>query len=253
MDVELLDGERIDDLHIRGYQIIQSKNRFCFGMDAVLLSDFVNAKPEAKILDMGTGTGIIPILLEAKQKGAMFEALEIQHESADMAARSVDMNHLSEKIHIVEGDIKEASLIFGASSFDMVTCNPPYMNYQHGITNCAMPKAIARHEMLCTLEDVVREASKLVRTGGSFYLIHRPFRLAEIINKLLEFRLEPKRMRLVYPYVDKEPNMVMIEAVRGGKSMVRVEPPLIIYEERGKYSQEIFKIYGYDENGKPKK
>lgn len=244
MGVELENGERIDDLHIRGYQIIQRKDRFCFGMDAVLLSDFVQTKQEECLLDLGTGTGIIPILLEAKQKGSSFQALEIQKESADMARRSVKLNGLEQKIQIVDGDIKEASSIFKPSSFDAITCNPPYMTYQHGIANPTMPKAIARHEILCTLDDVIREASKLVKPNGSFYLIHRPFRLAEIIGKLLEYHLEPKRMRLVYPYVDKEPNMVMIEAVRGGKSMIKIEPPLIVYREKGNYTDEIGRIYG---------
>ena len=247
MKVEIFEQERIDDLHIKGYQIIQSQDRFCFGMDAVLLSDFVRGKKNANVLDMGTGTGIIPILLEAKEKGAKFTALEIQEESAKMAERSVLLNGLQEKITIVTGDIKEASKLMKASSFDIVTCNPPYMNYQHGITNPELPKAIARHEILCTLEDVVREASKVVKQKGSFYLIHRPFRLAEIFGTLLAHRLEPKRMRLVYPYVDKEPNMVMIEAVRDGKSMIKVEPPLIVYDKQGNYTEEIYKIYGYEQ------
>lgn len=246
MKVELFEHERVDDLHIKGYQIIQSPERFCFGMDAVLLSDFVREKKNGAVLDMGTGTGIIPILLEAKEKGKIFTALEIQEESAKMARRSVQLNDLEEKIEIITGDIKEASKLMKASSFDIVTCNPPYMNHQHGITNPELPKAIARHEILCTLEDVIREASKLVKPAGSFYLIHRPFRLAEIIATLLKYKLEPKRMRLVYPYIEKEPNMVMIEAVRGGKSMMKVEPPLIVYKEKGKYTEEIYKIYGYE-------
>ena len=246
MKVELFEHERVDDLHIKGYQIIQSPERFCFGMDAVLLSDFVRGKKNGAVLDMGTGTGIIPILLEATEKGKTFTALEIQEESAKMARRSVQLNDLEEKIEIITGDIKEASKLMKASSFDIVTCNPPYMNHQHGITNPELPKAIARHEILCTLEDVVREASKLVKPAGSFYLIHRPFRLAEIIGILLKYKLEPKRMRLVYPYIEKEPNMVMIEAVRGGKSMMKVEPPLIVYKEKGKYTEEIYKIYGYE-------
>ena len=247
MNVEIFEQERIDDLHIKGYQIIQSPERFCFGMDAVLLSDFVKGKKNAQILDMGTGTGIIPILLEAKGKGAKFTALEIQEESAKMAERSVLLNGLQEKITVVTGDMKEASKLMKASSFDIVTCNPPYMNDHHGIVNPGLPKAIARHEILCTLEDIVREASKVVKPKGSFYLIHRPFRLAEIIGTLLKYRLEPKRMRLVYPYVDKEPNMVMIEAVRDGKSMIKVEPPLIVYEEKGTYTNEIYQIYGYEQ------
>ena len=244
MKVQLLDHERIDELHIKGYQIIQSQERFCFGMDAVLLSDFVRGKVGANVLDMGTGTAIIPILLEAKEKGEQFVALEIQHESVDMARRSVELNGLQDKIQVVEGDIKEASKLMKASSFDIVTCNPPYMNSNHGITNPELPKAIARQEILCTLEDVIREGAKLTKQKGSFYLIHRPFRLAEIVGLLLQYKMEPKRMRLVYPYVDKEPNMVMIEAVKGGKSIIQVESPLIVYEKDGTYTEEIYKIYG---------
>ena len=247
MKVELLDNERIDELHIKGYRIIQSQDRFCFGMDAVLLSDFVRGKQGAKVLDMGTGTGIIPILLEAKEKGEQFFALEIQKESVEMAKRSVCLNNLQDKIQLVEGDIKEASKLMKASSFDIVTCNPPYMNSQHGITNPELPKAIARHEILCTLEDVVREGAKLTKQKGSFYLIHRPFRLAEIIGMLLKYKMEPKRMRLVHPYIEKEPNMVMIEAVKGGKSRIQVEAPLIVYKKDGTYTDEIYKIYGMSE------
>ena len=245
MNIKLSNNERIDELHIKGYQIIQSQERFCFGMDAVLLSDFVKGKSGAKILDMGTGTGIIPILLEAKEKGEQFFALEIQKESVEMARRSVQLNGLQDKIQVIEGDIKEASKFMKASSFDIVTCNPPYMNSQHGITNPDLPKAIARHEILCTLEDVVREGAKLTKQRGSFYLIHRPFRLAEIMGMLLKYKLEPKRMRLVYPYIDKEPNMVMIQAVKGGNSRIQIESPLIVYEKNGTYTEEIYKIYGY--------
>lgn len=238
--------ERIDDLQIKGYKIIQDNRYFCFGMDAVLLSDFVRGKKSAKILDMGTGTGIIPILLEAKEKGTEFVGLEIQEESVSMAKRSVILNGLEDRIQIVHGDIKEASKLLKQNIFDIVTCNPPYMTNQHGLTNAEKAKSIARHEILCTLDDVIREGAKLVKERGSFYLIHRPFRLAEIIGKLLQYRLEPKRMRLVYPYIDREPNMVLIEAVKGGNSMIKIEPPLIVYEEDGKYTKEIFDIYQMD-------
>ena len=143
------------------------------------------------------------------------------------------------------GDIKEAGGIFKSASFDVITCNPPYMMGQHGLTNPDAPKAIARHEILCTLEDVVSQAAKLLRSGGHFYMVHRPFRLAEIITTLVNYKLEPKRMQLVYPFVDKEPNMVLIEAVRGGKSRMTVEKPLIVYKEPGVYMPEIYDIYGY--------
>ena len=243
--VELKQDERLDDLERNGYKIIQNPNKFCFGMDAVLLSGFANVKKGEKVLDMGTGTGIIPILLEAKTEGGHFTGLEIQEESADMARRSVAYNHLEEKIDIVTGDIKTASQLFGKASFDVITSNPPYMTNAHGIKNPEAPKAIARHEVLCTLDDLAREAGSLLRPGGRFYLIHRPFRLVEIFQALTKYKLEPKRMQLVHPFIDKEPNMVMIEAVRGGKSMIKVEEPLIVYKEPGVYHDVIYDIYGY--------
>lgn len=245
MIIELKDEERLDDLQRNGYQIIQKKDGFCFGMDAVLLSGFAVVKPGEKAVDLGTGTGIIPILLEAKYEGEHYTGLEIQDEVAEMAARSVALNHLEEKVSIVKGDIKEASRLFGAASFDVVTSNPPYMNDAHGLKNPDLPKAIARHEVLCTLDDVAREAAKLLRPGGRFYMVHRPHRLIEIITALTKYKLEPKRMKMVHPFVDKEANMVLIEAVRGGKSMIKVEAPIVVYREPGVYTQEIYDIYGY--------
>ena len=245
MTVELKENERIDDLERNGYQIIQRTDGFCFGMDAVLLSGFAVVKRGEKVLDLGTGTGIIPILLEAKTEGEHFSALEIQGEVADMARRSVALNRLEKKITIVNGDIKEASQIFGPASFDVVTSNPPYMNDARGLKNPDLPKAIARHEVLCTLEDVVREAAKVLKTGGRFYLVHRPHRLAEIINTLTAYRLEPKRMKMVHPFADREANMVMIEAVRGGGAFLKVEAPVIVFREPGVYIDEIRDVYGY--------
>lgn len=245
MDVELRESERIDDLQRNGYRIIQNPQKFCFGMDAVLLSGFVRVKPGAKVLDLGTGTGIIPLLVEAKTQAAQISAIEIQEESADMARRSVWLNGLEDKIDIVTGDLREADKFFGAASFDVVTCNPPYMIGQHGLKNPDEPKAIARHEILCTLEDVVRTAAKLLKPGGYFCMVHRPFRLAEIITVMTKYKLEPKRMKLVYPYVDKEPNMVLIEGCRGGKPRMTVEKPLIVYKEPNVYTDEIYDVYGY--------
>ena len=245
MTINLKENERIDDLQRNGYQIIQDPNRFCFGMDAVLLSAFAKAKEGDNVLDLCTGTGIIPILMEAKTKADKFVALEIQEDSADMARRSVLLNHLEEKIDIVTGDVKEADTLFKAASFDVITCNPPYMTGQHGLRNKDEAKTIARHEVLCTLEDVIRVSAKLLKPGGNFFMVHRPFRLSEIIVLLHQYKLEPKRMQLVYPYVDKEPNMVLIEANRGGKPRLTVEKPLIVYKEPGIYMPEIYDVYGY--------
>ena len=236
--------ERLDDLNINGYQIIQDPGRFCFGMDAVLLSGFAIVKRGEKVLDLGTGTGIIPILLEAKTQGSHFTGLEIQPESADMAARSVLYNHLEEKISIITGDIKDASNIFGASSFDVITTNPPYMIAEHGLRNEADAKTIARHEVLCTLDDTLMQSARILKQSGRFYMVHRPFRLAEIFSKMIAYGIEPKRMQLVYPSINKEPNMVLIEGYRGGKSRITVEKPLIVYNEDGTYTNEILRIYG---------
>ena len=235
-------GERVDDLQ-NGFYVIQNQDKFCFGMDAVLLSGFARIRKGDHVLDMGTGTGIIPILLRSKTKGEHFTGLEIQEECADMATRSVQYNGLESAVDIVCGDIKEAAGIFGAASFDVVTSNPPYMIGAHGLQNPHMAKAIARHEVLCTLEDVVSQASKVLKDRGRFFMIHRPFRLAEIFSVLTRYKLEPKRMQLVYPYIDREPNMVLIEALKGGNSRITVEKPLIVYEKPGVYTKDILEIY----------
>ena len=225
MITKLLPNERLDDLQIKGYEIIQSPGRFCFGMDAVLLSAFARVKKNEKALDLGTGTGILPILLEAKYPGLHYTGLEIQEESADMARRSVSYNGLEERIDIVTGDIKEAASIFGAASFGVITTNPPYMIGDHGLKNQNEALYIARHEALCTLDDILRESAKILKVKGRFYI-------------------EPKRMRLVYPYIDKEPNMVLIEGMKGGNPRMQVEPPLVVYQKDGSYTEELLALYG---------
>ena len=245
MTIELKDGERLDDLERNGLKIIQDPSRFCFGMDAVLLSGFAYAHKGEKVLDLGTGTGIIPILLSAKTEAEHLAGLEIQEESADMASRSVRLNDLTEKIDIIQGDIKEAGRLFAAASFDVVTSNPPYMIEGHGIADKDDPKAVAKHEILCTLEDVTGAAAHALRSGGRFYMVHRPFRLADIFESLRRNKLEPKRMKLVYPDVHKDPVMVLLEARKDGKARLSVEKPLIIYGSDGKYTEEITEIYGY--------
>ena len=244
MDSLIHADERLDDLQIKGYKIIQHPDKFCFGMDAVLLSAFATVNEGEKALDLGTGTGILPILLEAKNAGEHYTGLEIQAESVEMARRSVLYNDLQERIDIIEGDIKEASKIFGKASMEVVTSNPPYMTNHHGLKNPNDAKAIARHELLCSLEDVVRESAAVLKPRGRAYFVHRPSRLVEIFEAMRKYRLEPKRMRLVYPYVDKEPNMVLVEGVRGGGAQLTVEPPLIVYDAPGEYSEEILEIYG---------
>ena len=244
MTINLKPEERLDDLQLNGYEIIQHPGKFCFGMDAVLLANFARVKEGETVLDLGTGTGIIPILLTAKTSGQHFTGLEIQDESADMARRSVLYNHLEDKVNIVTGDIKEAAALFGPVSFDVITTNPPYMIGSHGIANASYTKAIARHEVLCTLDDILRESARILKPGGRFYMVHRPFRLAEILSKMVAVGLEPKRMRMVHPFIDKEPNMVLIEGKRGANSRMTVERPLIVYKETGVYSDELLGEYG---------
>lgn len=241
---KIYNNERIDDLQIKGYKIIQNTQGFCFGMDAVLLSDYAKVKKQSRVIDLCSGTGIVPILLEAKYSLTDIEGLEYQKQCVEMAMRSVKMNHQENKIKIREGDVKRIKEYYEQDSFDYVTCNPPYMTGSHGLTNDDYGKAISRHEILCSLEDVIKAAKWLLKPAGHFIMVHRPFRLAEIIYGLKENKLEPKRMRLVYPYVDKEPNMVLIEAVKGGKQRITVESPLIVYQKDGSYTDEIYKIYG---------
>lgn len=237
------ENERVDDLQ-NGYYIIQDPEKFCFGMDAVLLSGFSRIKKSETVFDMCTGTGIIPVLLAAKTQGKSFIGMEIQEECAEMAKRSIAYNHLEDRVQVIQGDIREAAQRFGAASFHVVTCNPPYMIGKHGLKNTYVPKAIARHEILCTLEDVVSQAARILTDNGRFYMVHRPFRLAEIMSVLTKYKLEPKRMQLVYPYIDREPNMVLVEARKGGNPRITVERPLIVYERPGVYTKEILEIYG---------
>lgn len=243
MIINLNPDERLDDLQRDGYKLIQNTKIFCFGMDAVLLSAFAKVPEGKKALDMGTGNGVIPILLKARTEGKHFTGLEIQDINVDMARRSIAYNSLEDFIEIVQGDIKEASSIFGGASFDVVTTNPPYMNENHGLQNPESHKAIARHEILCTLEDVVREGAKVLKPGGSFFMVHRPQRLVEIFELMRKYGMEPKRMRLVHPFFDKPANMVLVEGVRGGRPQLTVEKPLIIYTEKGVYSKEVIDLY----------
>ena len=232
MITKLKPGERLDNLQLKGYEIIQNPEGFCFGVDAVLLSDFAKVKKEETVLDLGTGTGILPILLAAKTLGRHFTGLEIQEESADMAVRSIEHNRLQDRIDIVTGDIKEAASIFKSAFFDVIVTNPPYMLEQHGLQNSQDTKTIARHEVMCTLDDILRESGKLLQESkGRFYMIHKPFRLAEILIKMNSYKIEPKRLQFIHPYVDKEPSMVLLEGIKGGKSRVKIEPPIIMYKD----------------------
>ena len=257
--------EQIDTLK-NGYKIIQDTESFMFGIDAVLLADFVcfegcgksggknddeldglggksaavrasgGIKRNDKIIDLCTGNGIIPLLLSGFYPGNCFTGLEIQKESAELAARSVELNNLQDKIRIINGDLKKLedfTAVYGLAkhSFDVVTCNPPYSVVESGKQNPKEPKAIARHELLCTLEDVVAAADFLLKPHGKLFMIHRPYRLAEIFGALYHHQLEPKRMRLVSPFAGEEPNLVLIEARKNAHPSLKIEPGLAVYEK----------------------
>ena len=245
--------EQIDTLK-NGYKIIQDTERFQFGIDAVLLADYAMAglKAGEKVIDLGTGTGIIPLLmagsvnrwLSPSKTQVTFTGLEVQEESAEMAARSVALNELEGTIKIVHGNLCDAETLFPRHSFNVVTCNPPYMIDEHGRGNSLDAKTIARHEVLCTLEDVVAAADTLLATHGRFFMIHRPFRLPEIFSALEKHKMEMKRMRLIQPFANKEPNMVLIEARKNAKRRLTIEPPLVVRNDDGEYTDEINEIYG---------
>lgn len=240
--------ERIDDLQLKGLKLIQNPDAFCFGIDAVLLSDFAKAKKGDVVVDIGTGTGVIPILMSAKTNAAKFFAIEIQKEMAEMAKRSVVLNEESGslekgRIEIICADIKDSKSIIKDGSVNVVTCNPPYMNGE-GLKNDNESVMLARHEISCSLNDVLCEGARMLKTGGHYYMVHRPARLEDVMYLMRENHLEPKRMRMVHPYANKDANMVLIEAVKYSKSFMKVEAPLIVYEQGGKYTEEIYRIYG---------
>ena len=241
----LKEGERFDDLQRNHLKIIQKTEGFRFGMDAVLLSGFTKVKPGERVMDLCSGNGIIPLLLSAKTPGKQFVGLELLPENVEMANRSVAFNGLEECITIIEGDVRRAVETFGGASFDVVTCNPPYMKAGHGIRSEGDLRLCARHEICLTLPEMVEQVVKLLKPKGRAYFVHRPFRLTELFGCMHDAGLEAKRMRLVYPYADKEPNMVLVEGIRGGKPYLKVDPPLVVYEETDKYSREILETYGY--------
>lgn len=246
MDISIYGNERLDDLQYNGLKLLQKKDGFCFGVDAVLLSHFAKVDKNSTVIDLGTGTGIIAVLLAAKKEPRKVTGLEIQQEMAEMAARSVKLNGLEDRVEIVQGDIREAVRLFGASSFDAVVSNPPYMGRGGGLLNPDDMKAVARHEILCTLEDVVSSASKLLRPGGKFSMVHRPQRLVDIIFNMRNNSIEPKHLRFVHPSPGKKPNLLLISGTRSGNPELKVQEPLYIYDNDGNYSKEIDEIYARD-------
>ncbi|KEO83168.1 tRNA1(Val) (adenine(37)-N6)-methyltransferase [Tumebacillus flagellatus] len=246
MSFDLKPGERLDDLQTKGLRIIQSDEVFSFSLDAVLLAHYVTLRNRDRVLDMGTGNGVIPLLLASRSDLPRREriiGLEIQERLADMAARNVSGNQLQDSLEIVNGDLREAVERFGHESFDTVTCNPPYRPAGVGDASLNPHVRIARHEVTCTLQDVVTTAAKLLKYQGKFAMVHRPDRLAEIIAEMKAHRIEPKRLLLVHPRAHQRPNIVLIEGIKGGKPELRIDPPLIVHNEDGSYTQAILDIY----------
>lgn len=237
-------GERLDDLQCNGLYLIQDPDKFCFGIDAVLLSNFVKVKRNGHVVDLCTGSGIVPILLSAKTGAKKITGIEIQSDIADMARRSVSYNKLDEKIDIINDDISNALKYINNCSVDSVCVNPPYMKDTTAIKNPDLPMAIARHELLTDLGTVINIASKLLKESGKFFMVHRPSRLSEIFASMRQNRIEPKRLRFIHPYIESKANLVLIEGAKGSGVWMDVEPPLVVYKDKNVYTDEVLKIYG---------
>lgn len=243
--VKIYPHERVDDLQIKDLRLIQNPKQFCFGVDAVLLTYYAAQviKPGAEVLDMCSGNGIIPVLLTAKSAAAHIDALELQQDIAEMSRRSVQLNGLEDKISVTCGDLKNGTNLYNKGSFDCITCNPPYKEAGGGILGNASALTIARHEIHCTLKDVISISAQLLKPGGKLCMVHRPERLADIITYLREYRIEPKRLRFVHPSPYKAANLILIQASKHGNQKLFLDPPLYIYDENGNYSAEINEIY----------
>lgn len=248
MEIILKDNERIDDLQLNNLKIIQNKDGFCFGIDAVLLSDFAkDIRNNSKVLDLGTGTGIVSTLLCAKTKLSKIYGIDIQNDVCDMAARSIKLNNLEDKFEIINSNIKDLNNIFEEASFDAIVSNPPYKKDNSGLKNETEAKLISRHEITASLEDFIKISSKLLKNNGSIYIVHRPERLSDLFYLLKKYNLEPKKLRMVQSYIDSKPKLILVKATKNAKSFLNIEEPLIIYNKDGSYTNEIFKIYGKGE------
>ncbi len=242
--MELKNNERIDDLQFKDLKIIQNSQGFCFGIDAILLSDFAkDMKKSELVVDLCTGTGVIPILLAGKTEAKKIIGVEIQEECADMAKRSVALNNLENRVEIINVDLKFLKNIIPSATVDVVTVNPPYMKKGTGVINEKNAIIISKHEVSCTLEDVIKEAARLLKFNGEFYMIHKSERIADVFCTMRKYKIEPKRVRFVYPQVDKPSNLVLVEGARSGKEFLKHEKPLIVYKENKEYTDEIYKIY----------
>lgn len=244
MEILLKETERIDDLQLKNLKIIQDTEGFCFGIDAVLLGNYAEVKRNAKVVDLGTGTGIIPLIIYGKNKPSKIYAVEVQPEVAEMAKRTMKLNKIENEIEIVESNLKEVTKILGKGQYDVVTTNPPYMPSGAGEQNPEDKKAISRHEVLCTLEDVIKTAAELLNTSGKFFMVHRPQRLVDILTLMRTYDIEPKSIRFIHPYSNKKPNLLLIKGIKGGMAELKMEDPLYVYNEDGTYTAEIHQIYG---------
>jgi tRNA1(Val) A37 N6-methylase TrmN6 len=241
--VPLYEGERIDDLLTHELKIIQSHEVFCFSMDAVLLARFASVPKRGRVMDLCTGNGAIPLIMSTRSGEAVLEGLEIQQRLYDMACRNILLNGLEKRIRIFHGDVREAVTLFGYGQYDLITCNPPYLPAASGEVNERDHFAIARHELLLNLEDVIRVSSQLLKNGGKLALVHRATRLIDIVTLMRQYKIEPKKMRFVHPRRHAEPNMVLIEGMRNGRPELRIQPPLIVYEQGEEYCEELHQIY----------
>lgn len=241
---DILENERIDDLEYKGLKIIQNKDGFCFGIDSILLSDFAREiKKGSKVIDLGTGTGIIGIMLCAKTEFSKMIGVEVQKEVYDMAKRSIKLNNLQEKFEVINDNIKNLENILEIGTFDAVVTNPPYKKVGTGLKNENEKKLISRHEITANLEDFIKMSAKLLKDKGNFYMVHRPDRLVDIIELLRKYKLEPKKIRFVEPTIGKAANLLLIKATKNAKPFLKIEKPLYVYKENGEYTEEILKIY----------
>lgn len=243
-EISIYEDESIDDLQLNGLQLIQKKDAFRFGIDAVLLADFANVKKSFKVIDLCTGTGIVPFLVWGKYSPTEVYGLEIQDDMVHMANRSVELNSLEGKIKFINKDLKDIEYLKTLGKFDVLTVNPPYKLNNSGIVNPLDKVAIARHEIACTLEDVIKAARTLLKDNGRMYMVHRPERLADIITLMRKYRIEPKRIKMVHPNTKKAANIVLVEGQRDGGKFLKWDAPLYVYKDEGGYSDEINTIYG---------
>lgn len=244
-NIELKENERIDDLQYEGLKLIQDKSGFCFGVDSVLLSDFAKEiKQESTVVDIGTGTGIIGLLLCKKTNLKKIYGVEIQKEVAEMAKKSVELNDLGRKFEIINSDINDIFNFLEPNTMDCVVTNPPYKKRNTGLKNEDEKQMISRHEIKCTLEDIIEKSSKLLKDRGEFYMVHRAERLVDIMCLLRKYRLEPKKIRFVHPKPDEKPNLILVKSIKYAKAFLKIEKPLVIQNENGEYTEEINRIYG---------